>query len=229
MEIKRITVSYDTKWDAGMIVAEQYSYLDYIFKYYNDELFGGILKECMFTMCRKKNMLGFFSNERWKKNGSEKGTEIHEIGLNPDYLCRKGEECHATLVHEMAHLWQEDFGKPPRRCYHDKQWGEKMKSIGLFPSNTGLAGGKETGQKVSHYIVPDGKFIRSFNKLFDKNIKYVTKEKEIISNNKAGKSQGSKHNHSKTKYTCSCGNNVWGKPGLVIICAGCAERYSQCE
>ncbi len=33
--------------------------------------------------------------------------------------------------------------------------------------------------------------------------------------------QGSKRSESKLKYTCSCKNNIWGKPGLSITCNTC--------
>ncbi len=33
-----------------------------------------------------------------------------------------------------------------------------MKAIGLHPSSTGKEGGEETGDRVSHYILPDGPF-----------------------------------------------------------------------
>jgi hypothetical protein len=45
-------------------------------------------------------------------------------------------------------------GQPSRRGYHNKQWAGKMMVIGLQPSSTGAVGGKETGQCMSHYIVP---------------------------------------------------------------------------
>jgi hypothetical protein len=45
-------------------------------------------------------------------------------------------------------------GIPPRRSYHDRQWAATMKEIGLRPSTTGEPGGKETGQSVTHYILP---------------------------------------------------------------------------
>jgi hypothetical protein len=31
-----------------------------------------------------------------------------------------------------------------------------MKTVGLYPSNSGMIGGKETGQQMQHYIIPDG-------------------------------------------------------------------------
>jgi hypothetical protein len=29
----------------------------------------------------------------------------------------------------------------------------------------------------------------------------------------------------KTKYECPCGNKVWGKPEMIIICGTCNKRY----
>lgn len=40
-----------------------------------------------------------------------------------------------------------------------------MIQVGLMPSDTGEAGGKRTGQSVTHYIIPGGKFEQVFNTL----------------------------------------------------------------
>jgi hypothetical protein len=40
-----------------------------------------------------------------------------------------------------------------------------MKEIGLQPSNTGMVGGKETGQRMMDYIIPDGAFTKAFAEL----------------------------------------------------------------
>ena len=42
------------------------------------------------------------------------------------------------------------------------EWSEKLKSAGLYPSSTGMVGGKETGQHMSDYVIPDGPFVRSY-------------------------------------------------------------------
>jgi hypothetical protein len=68
----------------------------------------------------------------------------------------------ATLAHEMAHQWQHEFGHPPRSNYHNREWGTKMKEIGLYPSNTGESGGKETGQSMTHYVIDGGAFQEAF-------------------------------------------------------------------
>jgi hypothetical protein len=30
---------------------------------------------------------------------------------------------------------------------------------------------------------------------------------------------------TRAKYTCSCGDNVWGRPGLEIMCCDCDELF----
>jgi len=61
----------------------------------------------------------------------------------------------------MAHLQQHHFGKPSRVSYHNKEWARMMRAIGLIPSDTGQPGGREVGQKVSHYIEEGGAFARA--------------------------------------------------------------------
>ena len=64
-----------------------------------------------------------------------------------------------TMAHEMVHLWQFHFGRPSVRSYHNKEWGGKMQSIGLMPSNTGKEGGKKTGQQMMDYPIKGGIFL----------------------------------------------------------------------
>jgi DNA gyrase inhibitor GyrI len=40
-----------------------------------------------------------------------------------------------------------------------------MKEIGLQPTTTGEPGGKETGQSVTHYILPGGRYAKAYAKL----------------------------------------------------------------
>ena len=59
---------------------------------------------------------------------------------------------------DVIHLWQAHHGTPGRERYHNREWADKMLSIGLQPSHTGEVGGRETGDSMSHIIVPDGLF-----------------------------------------------------------------------
>jgi len=98
------------------------------------------------------------------------------------------------------------------------EWAAKMKSIGLVPSSTGAPGGKETGQKVSHYIAQGGPFAAACAELAGQGVavSYVDlwgDEDEKTRRKKAA---------SKTKYTCpSCGLNAWAKPEVVLVCGEC--------
>jgi predicted SprT family Zn-dependent metalloprotease len=137
-----------------MITTVQFKTLDDLYKFYNKALFGGKLADCIVNMSRHKGTFGFFAPERWKAEGKGDKRLAHEISLNPDHLDRQDIEWHATLVHEMVHLWQQDHGHPSRAAYHNKEWAWKMEDLGLVPSDTGLPGGKKTGQQMSHYPDP---------------------------------------------------------------------------
>jgi hypothetical protein len=135
----------------------------------------------------------------------------------------------------MCHLWQREFGKPSRGRYHNKQWSLKMIETGLIPSNTGREGGKMTGQNMTHYIATGGKFEQSFNKLSEEaleklKLKYLPASIEEIWHTLLAKGveyQPIPRPNKKTKYSCPCGNNVWGKSGLKIICGDCKEEYHE--
>lgn len=224
-----------------MITTIQFKTLDDLYKYYNEHLFGGELPECIVNMSRKGGSYGFFAPERWKGESMQKKV-IHEISVNPDFMDRPDKEWHSTLVHEMCHLWQQDFGKPSRSSYHNKQWASKMEQIGLMPSDTGEPGGKTTGQQVSHYILGGGLFERVFNLLKAEDLenlrlKYrpvmfldnapiiVPPSINVDTDSSSDEDNGAQSIETKSgrrvKYTCGCGNNVWGRAGLWLRCEEC--------
>ena len=211
VEEKQI-VSYDTKNNTP--TGGQFSAYQALYDYFNSRLFGGELPNCLLNFSRKgKNVGGFFAPDRWAKEDEV----IHEISLNPDHWRNDPEHIISILVHEMAHVWQQEFGKVPRGGYHDKQWGDKMEAIGLMPSNTGKEGGKRTGQQMTHYVIAGGLFEKALQQMPDA-IKLPLKAMEI-----PPKSSKSK---TKTKYTCpSCETNVWGKDNLKITCSECGDEF----
>ena len=208
-----------------MITSIQFEMLDDLYQYYNKELFEGKLPDCMIITSRRKGAHGTFIFENWKNKKNKKDEKyIHEISLNPDSLDRKDEEWQSTLVHEMIHLWQYVYGKPSRAGYHNKEWAQKMEGIGLMPTNTGKEGGKKTGQGVTHYIIPDGAFIKAFKKLKEKELNCIPTGAALNI-----KKPAAANARSKTKYTCECGNNVWGKPNLIITCNACQKIFLEAE
>jgi hypothetical protein len=134
------------------------------YDFFNRELFGGSLPQVLVTLQRHAKTRGYFSPERFSGRIAE--AAVHELALNPDaFIGRTDEMILSTLAHEMCHVWQQTYGKPPRRGYHDRQWAGKMREIGLVPSSTGEEGGKETGQSVTHYILPEGRYTKAYTKL----------------------------------------------------------------
>ncbi len=96
---------------------------------------------------------GHFAPSRFAYVGG--AGKIDEIALNPmKWHLLSTEECLSILVHEMCHQQQQHVGKPSRNGYHNKEWGRMMKAVGLIPSDTGKPDGKQTGQRMHHYIEP---------------------------------------------------------------------------
>ncbi|OUR97523.1 hypothetical protein A9Q81_12620 [Gammaproteobacteria bacterium 42_54_T18] len=145
--------------------SELYESLQKAFDHFNRSLFQGKLPNVIFTVQRKKGVMGYFAPDRWGNLG---GKRCHEIAINPSYIANSRLiEVMQTLVHEMVHSWQFCFGSPGRDYYHNKEWAHKMIKIGLMPSTTGEPGGAITGQQMGDYIVEGGRFLVAFNDLKD--------------------------------------------------------------
>ena len=202
-----------------------YQTLDDAYGFFNARLFAGRLPPCLITMQRSKSAYGYFAGGRF---GSRDGRLVtDEIALNPSHFrARTSEQSLSTLVHEMTHLEQHHFGKTSRAGYHNKQWAGLMRQVGLVPSDTGAPGGKETGQKVSHYIEAGGRFEVACAELIRAGFDpfYVELWTE------AGEATRKKKAASKTRYSCpACDANAWAKPGLHLICGDCDERMQPDE
>lgn len=252
---------------------EAYAELQYAYDFYNNALFGDQLPPCLITFQRQKKTFGYFSKNRF---GRRDGRKTDEIALNPGYFAVVPMvEVLQTLVHEMVHLWQEHFGKPSRACYHNAQWADKMESLGLMPSDTGLPGGKRLGQSVADYVIPGGRFEAVTKELlasgfaiswldrfpeqpparfqvpsplastgaggvrvtamaaeFDDAGSLVEIEDEVGGEVESAwlppsalqpeivEAVKTGNRSNRNKYTCpECSLNVWGKPGLRIMCA----------
>jgi hypothetical protein len=195
----------------------QYGELDAAYDHFNRDLFEGRLPGALVTLQRKAKAYGYFAPERF---ASLDMTDVtHEIALNPDHCRERSPEATlATLVHEMCHLQRFLTGTPPRGGYHDHAWADMMDAVGLTPTSES---GKRVGQKVTHTIVPDGRFAVSARRLLEAGwaMPFLQTWTE------QGKKASAKKKASKTKFTCPCcGANAWGKPDLVILCGPCDAR-----
>jgi hypothetical protein len=205
------------------------TYLDlaYAYDFFNRRLFAGRLPRCLITMQRRRTTYGYYASARF---GTADGSEItDEIAINPSPLRNLTiEDILSTLVHEQTHLEQHHFGTPGRGRYHNKKWVGLMIAVGLVPSDTGLPGGKQTGERVNHYILPGGPFDQACSELVRERfvIRYVelpTRAADQVEGPEADLRK--KKAASKTRYTCPrCALNAWGKPMIALDCGSCNER-----
>lgn len=193
---------------------ETYAGLDKAFNHFNERLFESRLPPVMITLTRKRGSHGYFWAEQFKHR--EDGDTTHEIALNPNTMDRTLEAVLSTLVHEMTHLEQQEYGTPGKKGHHNKAWVKLMERVGLIPSDTGEPGGKQTGRKMTHYINLEGPFVGALQELTDAgfDLPYFTQP--------LATDGAKKKDLSKVKRTCPhCDAKAWAKQGMRLICADC--------
>ena len=198
--------------------AETYANLDAAFNHFNKELFGHRLPSVLFTLTRKRKAHGYFWAEQFKHR--EDGDNTHEIALNPDSMDRTLAAVLSTLVHEMTHLEQQEYGTPGSKGNHNKEWVKLMERVGLIPSNTGEPGGKQTGRQMTHYVEEGGAFEVSMHKLIADgfSLPYFTQPRAAAEK---------KIHLSKVKHECPCcGFKAWAKQGANLMCGECNEHMN---
>jgi hypothetical protein len=192
---------------------EDYAEWSVAYRHFNKWLFGGTLPEVVFTLQRHKLACGYASMDRFTERDGER--RLHELAMNPDvFLERSDRDTLSTLVHEQVHIWQFCFGKPGRGRYHNTEWADRMEAAGLMPSHTGEPGGKRTGDRMTHYIVPGGPFDRAADELLATGW-VVRRGSHQLLGDKGG-------DRSKMKFSCpGCGQNAWAKATAQLVCGGC--------
>lgn len=199
---------------------DTYDRFQQAYDHFNKALFGNELPNALITLQRRKGTFGFFSGDKFN-NGD--GRAADEIALNPArFGDRSLNDILSTLVHEMVHLWQHHQGVPGRGRYHNREWAEKMKSVGLHPTDTGEEGGKETGETVNHMIVPGGAFAQAAQKLVAKDFAIIWKEAPPAPlPNPGGASEAAAPVKSgkRERYRCpDCDLKAWAKHDARLVC-----------
>jgi len=144
---------------------EIYDALQRAYDFYNERLFDGKLPGALIVMSRKKTSRGHFSPGRYINKA---GQPADEISLNPEFFAvRSVEEVLSTLAHEACHQAQWIWGHEVRSGYHNKEFSDMMYEIGLITSSTGFPGGDRVGERMSHYIAENGKFIMATRELLE--------------------------------------------------------------
>jgi len=218
---------------------------------FNARLFDGKLKGCVLTFEDRGQHFGYYRQNGFI--GREGHERRDEICLNPrHFLANTGDlELLQTLVHEQVHQWQYQFGTPSLRTYHNREWAEKMLSLGLTPSDTGRPGGKMTGQKMADFPTEGGLFLAIAGEILAKHTlirwykegvavrraqEYATSPSgqtpPVVAALAASMPAGEGNDvtrkplaaPSKVSYQCpECRLRVWGKPDLSVICGRCYD------
>lgn len=139
-----------------------FNYLTDASAYLNKHLFENKLPVALITLSRRKGAYGYFFAGAFVNGGND----CDEIALTPTSISRSTLESLSTLTHELVHQWQHHFGTPGENAYHNKEWANKMLSVGLTPycvTNDKLM----TGYKCSHDIVEDGPFDKVAKKFIE--------------------------------------------------------------
>jgi hypothetical protein len=196
------------------------------FDFLNTELLDGMLEDVHIMQQRKSHSGGHFAPDRWSYRVGDNIHPVHEISLNPDgFHDRSDEWIISILLHEMVHEWQHLFSAKRRKkySYHDREWADKMESLGLMPSNSGMVGGKRTGVQMSHFIIDNGPYQKAFAKLAS-----TGWQLNLESNVYPGAVKRPDDSH--TKFVCpACGWIIRGKPDTEVThnpcgCTMLAER-----
>lgn len=187
------------------------------YTYFNQRLFNNKLPNVMITLQHHSKFYGYFWQDKFVTRGNETETKIAEIAMNPDlFHGRSDKDILSTLVHEQVHCLQSMIGKPGKRGYHNKQWGVMMKAIGLHPSNTGQPGGKEIGEKMTHYIMPNHTFDIVCNELLASGYK-LEWQSYAANPNKPKKKP------TRAKFVCpECDQQAMAKPTAELLCGACS-------
>lgn len=206
------------------ITTIEYQKLDEAYKFFNDALFDGNLPECLIALSSeggRKNYGIFYPGTI--KSRTDKDATFDKLVLNiANFPGKTDQWILSILVHEMVHVWEHHFGKSKysKFSYHGKAWGAKMKALGLYPSNTGEVGGKETGRQMMHYVIEGGQFEQAAEEwLSSRVITFQSAEYTLFTKEKKKKKK------TTCKYECpNCGEGFTGKLGLNILCGDCSSE-----
>ncbi|MEM7210765.1 MAG: SprT-like domain-containing protein [Pseudomonadota bacterium] len=199
--------------------------LQHAYTYFNDYHWDGRLPSCMIVYTRRKNCLGYFAPDRFRRID---GVEVAELALHAGHLAaRDDRESLSTLVHEMAHVWRHYLGPLSRNGervtngYHDLHWAREMLRVGLVPYALGCPDGKMTGYRVSHRIQDGGAFDEACRQLLDSGFQINWGDRIVRPKSKEGPPKKAAKK-DRIKFTCqTCGLNAWAKPTARLECGTC--------
>ena len=135
----------------------------------------------------------------------------HQITFNTRYLNKNDPaDCLDTLLHELIHEWQYLHGTPGKWNYHNKEFREKARSLGLLIDERG----------VSHGVIPDSPFTRLLRQHGVDTSRLPLPNEERL--------RRPKGDSKMKKWTCGC-TNVRCAVELAATCITCGNPFTRAE
>jgi hypothetical protein len=211
---------------------EAYAVWQLAFSFFNQRLYQGQLRDCVFTL-NYSRPLGYFCPGSFQNRDGEMA---HQIAMNPTWFEARGDiGAFSTLVHEMAHQWRHDYGPVNRKGgrgaggYHDKVWADRMELIGLMPSHTGEPGGRRLGFRMTHYIIEGGAFDRACREFLNDGNFIDWRDARMRrdpSPATTAAAQAPAKSPTSTRYACPrCKITIRGRRGLRVSHDDCNRQF----
>lgn len=202
-----------------------------MFEFFNSRFFNSELEKPVIlvqTNGRHKYTLGWCTTKKvWRDHqGSE---SYYEITICAEYLNRSIEEIIGTLLHEMVHLNNLQFGiKDTSRSgtYHNKKFKEVAEQKGLIIEYDKRIGWSLTKLKENtKAMIDELKPSKDLFKVARRNPYTLT---TTSNNNEDNETEGAREmpKSSMRKYVCpTCGTIVRATKEVNIVCADCQETF----
>ena len=196
------------EWRFSYLSEELYTWFDL----FNERFFDNALKTPVISFERTRvNTLGHFVIDR-----NSFGLKWN-ININSLYAhCTLGDTL-ATLLHEMIHQWQQEFGKKkgksPRNNYHNKEFRIKAKLLGIPSDESGM---------TLYYQNPFFSFLRDHGVRISPRF---FKDKEDMEDMKQMRRSKSK----LKKWSCGCTNARVAIRNFRARCLKCGNDFELCE
>lgn len=180
-----------------------------IYETLNRRLFGNKLPEHVFLGATYKlRTEGQFLPKKHEIDGQS----YHEILIDENLIDGDRDYMIMVFVHQMVHLWQWEYGKQQSsKHYHNKEFIQKLNSLGIEAKTSDgykLESESINPQSVLGYVIAEE----------DSTLKVT-----VVPRN-AGAKLDMPVDKGKNKkiYIClTCGEKMYGKPGLLRVCAKC--------
>jgi hypothetical protein len=143
---------------------EVYAAYEKAFNALNRDLFAGELPHPFKTLRGNKSSDGHVWPGRFE---DQEGNPVIELAVRPAAKDADPQDLLGGLTHQMLRVWQQTLGskKPSRPNYHNREFADKAKEIGLSVSVPGGREGQVTGDRVELAAIPGGAFEKAVARL----------------------------------------------------------------